>query len=121
MQKKQPVIQVNISYSGTCLAIGFMIWQLIVVAKSFPVMPGTYSTGNIVFFIHYIIPYAVNCSNIRTVACKGSHIGHSGVHVHCTYGMPHRLILLNYRFMGLAVFILTCGISATVKKIPCLF
>ena len=54
--------------------------------------------------------------DIGRVARQSSHIRHTRIHVAGADGVPNCLVLLDYRLVRLAVFILSRGISAFVEE-----
>lgn len=111
------MVHVDISDGGAGLAIGVEVGQLIIVAKRLPGMTGTDSSGDIIFLRHDIVPDPVDRLDICGVAGESGHVGHTGIHIDGTHGMTHGLILINNRFVGLAVGIFSRSVAATVEEI----
>ena len=54
--------------------------------------------------------------DIGGVSRQGGYVGHTCIHICGANSVPHSLILLNHRFMCLAVFVRTAGISTLVEE-----
>ena len=54
--------------------------------------------------------------NIGGVSRQGGYVGHTCIHICGANGVSYSFILLNHRFMCLAVFIGTAGISTLVEE-----
>ena len=97
MHKKQPVVDVYVANGSACFAIGRCIWQFVVAAKRFTFVACTDAAGDVVFTADDVVPDGIDSVNIGWVAGKCSHVGHSGIHIHRSHGMPYSLALVDDR------------------------
>ena len=119
MQQEQTVVHIDITDGGTGFAVGAHIRQLIILSEGLAAGSSTYASGDVEFLANDIIPDSINSLDIAFVARQRCHIGHTGIHIGSTNGMPHSLSLLYYRQMTLTVFGLYLRLSTIVEQELC--
>ena len=120
MEEEESVVEVNLCDCSTSLAVGRHVGQFVVVAECFARRSGTYTTGEVVLLAYDVFPDAVDGVDVGSIACEGSHIGHTGIHVSSTYGMTYGFILLEHWLVALCVFVdfvqVSVGIAHTTTS-----
>ena len=116
MQEEQTVIHIYITDSCTSFTVSRHIRKLIILSESFPVVCRTNTSGDIQFLRNNVIPNTVDGMNISSITSQSSHIGHTRIHVSSTHCMSYCLILFNYRFVSLTVFIPTRSITTLIQE-----
>ena len=101
MQEEHAIVQIHHGDGSASLIIGSKVRQFVIIAVSLATMTCTYTTGQIVFLAHDIVPDGIYRLDVTTVTRQCCHISHAGIHIACTYSMAYRLFLFRYRYLTL--------------------
>ena len=116
MEEEESVVEINLCDSSTCLTVSRHVRQFVVLTKSLTASSSTYTTSDVVFLRDDVVPNAVDSLDVSLVACEGSNVCHTSIHISCSHCMTHCFILLQHWQVALAVFSLDCGISTFVEE-----
>ena len=116
MKQEKTIIHINTADSRTGFAIGGKIGQFVIITESLSLMTGADTTGDVHLLRNNIVPNPVDGLDVRAISRNGSHVCHARIHINSAYGMPHSFILLDDRFMRLAISIFPASVSACIQK-----
>src|SRR5215213_9369743 len=96
------ILEKDQSCTGTGFAIG-IVAKRIIGTEAFGSFATSNTTSQVIFFINEVIPKRHDSTLVVDVPGFGSHIGHAGIIISCSYSVAHSFILLLYRHVTLIV------------------
>ena len=116
MEQEETIVDIDVADGRTGLAIGTHVGQLVVFAESLTTGSGTDAARDVVFLLDNIVPDAVDGVDIGGVARKGSHIGHTRIHIGGTHGVTYSLVLLYDGLVSLRILVGAGGVATLVEE-----
>ena len=121
MEKEETVVDINIADSCAGFAVGTHIRQLVVFAESLAVVSSSDTSGDVELLAHDVVPDAVDGVDIGGIAGESCYICHTSIHIGGTYGMTYSLVLFQYWFVALRIFLFDRCLSTIVEEELSLF
>ncbi len=110
------MIDVDITYGGTRLAIGRHVGQLVVPREGLAIGSGSDAARDVELLGDDVAPDGIDGPDVGLVARKCRHVCHAGIHVGGADGVPHGFVLLHDGLVGLRILVFDGRLAAVVEE-----
>ena len=116
MQQEQAVVHIHIADGGTGLAVGTHVRQFVVGTEGLAVVGGSDTTGDVELLRDDVVPDGIDGLDVVLIACEGSHISHTSIHIGRTYGVTYGLVLFDDGLVSLRIVVCDGRLATIVEQ-----
>ena len=95
------MVYIYITDGCTGLAVGAHVGEIVVGTKGLSRCCSADTASDVKLLVDDVVPNGVDSIDVGRVACEGSYIGHTGIHISSTYGVTYGLVLLYHGLVAL--------------------